>query len=203
MDDRIRTRMHDIVRDSGVQPTRALEVGGYVGEKSLLRSPEIEAAERVCINLVDQSRSTGVQPVTGNANRMDMFKDGSFDLVMSNAMLEHDKEFWLSLSEIRRVMSPGGLLIIGVPGFVRNKAKDRGRSTATYRVHYQFDYYRFSRRAVREVFFASMENVAVAPMLAPPRIIGSGFKRRTRAPAGLRLAESRGRRVGAAIAGRT
>lgn len=44
--------MHKIVRSRGVSPKRALEVGGYIGEKSLLRSPEVADAERWCINLL-------------------------------------------------------------------------------------------------------------------------------------------------------
>jgi SAM-dependent methyltransferase len=173
---KIRQRMHEIVRDSGLRPRRALEVGGYVGRKSLLRSPEITDAECFCINLVEQPDDTGVQPVLGNSNRMDMFDDESFDLVVSNAVLEHDKHFWLSIAEMQRVTRPGGLMVIGVPGLIRNKETDRGGGTTTYQVHYRFDYYRFTPRAVREVFFADMENVEVAPMLTPPRIIGSGYK---------------------------
>jgi len=44
-------------------------------------------------------------------------------------------------------------------------------------VHYRFDYYRFTQ-AVREVFFADMDDVTVAPLLRPPRVIGSGHKPR-------------------------
>ena len=38
-------------------------------------------------------------------------------------------------------------------------------------------------RAVREVFFADMEDVAVKSMLTPPRIIGSGLKPGSETPA--------------------
>ncbi|MDQ3537874.1 MAG: methyltransferase domain-containing protein [Actinomycetota bacterium] len=176
MNFKIRDRMHEIVRDSGLRPARALEVGGYVGDKSLLRSAEIQDAERFCVNLVEQPNDTGIRPVVGNANHMDMFDDGAFDLVLSNAVLEHDKHFWLSLAEMKRVIRPGGLLIISVPGFVKNRETKKGRSTSTYRVHYRFDYYRFSSQAVRDVFFADMDNVTVASLLRPPRIIGSGYK---------------------------
>ena len=77
--------------------------------------------------------------VTGNANRMDAFEDEMFDLVLSNATLEHDKHFWLSVAEMHRVLRPGGLLVIGVPGFIKDPDRDQGRSTLTYRVHYRFD----------------------------------------------------------------
>ena len=57
---------------------------------------------------------------------------------------------------MKRVLKPGGLLIISVPGYVQDPERDLGRATHTYRVHYRFDYYRFSEQAVREVFFEGM-----------------------------------------------
>ena len=56
-----------------------------------------------------------------------MFDDESFVLVMSNAVLEHDKHFWLTLAEMKRVTRPGGLMVIGVPGFVKHRERDSGR----------------------------------------------------------------------------
>ena len=69
-----------------------------------------------------------------NANDMP-FADASFDLVMSVSTLEHDKHFWLSLAEMKRVLRPGGVLAIAVPGYVKDPERDRGRWTRTYRVH--------------------------------------------------------------------
>ena len=43
-------------------------------------------------------------------------------------------------------------------------------------MHYRFDYYRFSRRAVREVFFEGFDRVKVVSVLDPPRMIGHGYK---------------------------
>ena len=108
----IQRRMHRIVRRSGIRPERALEVGGYVDGKSLLRSKEIRRAERWCINLVDQPDGTGIKHVVGSSNDMHMFKDGTFDLVMSCAVHEHDKKFWLSVAEMHRVLRPGGKLVL-------------------------------------------------------------------------------------------
>ena len=189
----IQRRMHRIVRRSGLRPERALEVGGYVGDKSLLRSKEIRRAERWCINLVEQPDGTGIKHVVGSSNDMHMFKDNSFDLVMSCAVHEHDKKFWLSVAEMHRVLKPGGLLVICVPGFVKQPA-DHGQFTNTFHVHYRFDYYRFSRRAVREVFLDGLERVKVAAVLDPPRIIGHGFKPMTRRQRATRTAR---RKVGA------
>jgi SAM-dependent methyltransferase len=172
----VQRKVHAIIRESGVRPRRALEVGGVMGPDSLLGSPELAGAERYCLNLVDMQSRDGITAVTGNANDMSAFDDEAFDLVVSNATLEHDKRFWLSLGEMRRVLAPGGLLIIGAPGYVRNPERDHGRSTHTYRVHYRHDYYRFSDQAFREVFFEGLDDVHVQWILSPPRIIGIGFK---------------------------
>lgn len=182
----IKKTISAIVSESGLRPRRALEVGGLIGPNSLLRSPALRGVERYCLNLVSLDSRRGITAVQGNANEMSMFDDDSFDLVVSNATLEHDKHFWLSLAEMRRVLAPGGLLIIGAPGYVENPGRDRGRSTDTYRVHYRFDYYRFSAQAFRDVFFAGMEDVGVQSILHPPRIIGLGFE-----PGGDRAAADR------------
>jgi SAM-dependent methyltransferase len=178
MNPRIMTRVHRIIRNRGGAPRRALEVGGYTDDKSLLRLPELESAERFCLNLVPLESADGITAVTGTGNRMNMFKDKSFDLVVSNATLEHDARFWLTVAEMRRVLRPGGLLIIGVPGFVKDDPPLPGRITHTFRVHMTHDYYRFSIRAVREIFLEGMKNPRVDTMLTPPRLVGHAIKPR-------------------------
>jgi SAM-dependent methyltransferase len=106
-------RFHNIVRRTGVKPQRALEVGGVMGKGSLLRFPELAGAERFCLNLASMPSADGITSITGNANKMDMFEDDSFDLVLCCSTLEHDKHFWLSVAEMQRVMRPGALLVIG------------------------------------------------------------------------------------------
>jgi SAM-dependent methyltransferase len=172
-------RFHAIIQRTGIRPERALEVGGLMGAKSLLRFPELAGAERYCLNLVEMPSDDEITAVTGNANDMrDVFEDDMFDLIVSSATLEHDKRFWLTVGEMKRVLKPGGLLIISVPGYVKDLERDEGRATHTYRVHYAFDYYRFSEQAVREVFFEGMRRVRVKPVMFPPRIIGHGYKPR-------------------------
>jgi SAM-dependent methyltransferase len=170
-------QFHNVIRRAGIRPDRALEVGGLMGEQSLLRFPELDGAERYCLNLQEMPSDDAVTSVTGNANDMRaVFEDDSFDLVLCCSTLEHDKHFWLSLAEMKRVMKPGGLLVIGVPGYVKDEERDQGRSTLTYRVHFKFDYYRFSVQAVREVFFSDMERVKVKAYMTPPRLLGHGYK---------------------------
>jgi len=175
---KIKRRFHTIIRRSGIRPARALEVGGLMGEDSLLRFPELAGAERYCLNLVELPSDGEITAVKGNANDMSEFKRDWFDLVVCCSTLEHDKRFWLSCAEMRRVLRPGGLLVVGVPGYVKDEERDQGRATLTYRVHYKFDYYRFSEQAVREVIFEGLERVRVRPIGTPPRLIGHGWKPR-------------------------
>ena len=64
---------------------------------------------------------------------MAFFPDQRFDVVLCNAVLEHDRFFWETLAEIRRVTRAGGLVVIGTPGFrdlpYENKASPSARQT--------------------------------------------------------------------------
>ena len=178
MHPRIKQTFRRVIRESGLRPARVLEVGGLTGRGSLIRCPELSKAELVCLNVDEQVSQDRVTFVRGDGNDMDMFESGSFDVVASNAMLEHDRRFWLSVGEMRRVIRPGGLLFIGVPGFVVGRFDD-GTATRTYRFHTKRDYWRFSEMAVREEFLGGFDDVRIEAILNPPRILGYG-----RRPAG-------------------
>ena len=140
----------------------------------------------------------GMPILKGSANHMD-FEDGAFDVVLCNAVLEHDPRFWETIREIYRVARPGALIVIGTPGFAASRltglqtrlAANRFfrplsrirfwdsllSATLTFRIHDDpGDYYRFSPEAFRDVFFSGCRDVRIHSRLSPPRIIGSGFK---------------------------
>ena len=175
MDPRIQTKFHEVIGAHGPRAGRVLEIGGLLGSKSLLLFSELENTERFLINLSSLKSSSGVQTVQGNSNDMPNFVSDSFDLVMSNAVLEHDKYFWKSIAEMKRILKPGGLMIIGVPGYAVLPT-DKGISTPTFKIHFSVDYYRFSPQAVTDVFFENMSDVEHEIMLRPPRIIAWGRK---------------------------
>jgi SAM-dependent methyltransferase len=177
-----------------------LEIGAVPSDGSLLCMKSLRnAREKIGINLDGPFEFKDFRIIKGNANRMNCFEDNSFDAVISNATLEHDKYFWLSIEEIKRVTRPGGLIVIGVPGFrplgaekirdaikrIRLFRKPRSSSlmhalftaTITFRVHAApGDYYRFSPQALLEVFFEGMSDVELRSVMVPPIIIGSGIK---------------------------
>ncbi len=189
---------------------RVLEVGALPNDEALLTLPALQSAEaRIGLNATRGGGHRGFEVVVGSANAMGCFADGSFDTVLSNATLEHDRRFWKTLSEIRRVTRPGGLIVLGVPAFVeaaidadvrrwirrvpwvrRRWRSVADTSTLTYRIHnFPGDYYRFSTQAVAEVLLEGLVDVEVEVLLAPPRAIGSGRKPMTP------LAEAGGSRV--------
>ena len=178
-----------------------LEVGSLPNERSLLCMKSLDgASEKVGINLNGPYEFRDFRIHKGNANAMECFEDERFDVVLCNAMLEHDPYFWKSIAEIKRVTRPGGLIIIGVPDNKRSRVNKFQKSlekipgirklsdsrifnvlftgTVTFKVHSApGDYYRFSPQAMKKVFFEGMDNVHVWSLMQPPRLIGTGTKK--------------------------
>ncbi|MGD2111373.1 MAG: methyltransferase domain-containing protein [Phycisphaerae bacterium] len=180
---------------------KVLEIGAVPNEQSLLCMKSLEhTTEKVGINLLGPHTFRDFSIVKGNANEMgNLFDDDSFDVVLSNATLEHDKHFWRTVSEIHRIIRPGGLIILGVPGYREywiDKIRDRwcgapglrrlfnhplfnaiSTATMTFRVHdFPGDYYRFSAQTLREVFLEGCRDAEIRSVMAPPRLIASGIK---------------------------
>ena len=185
---------------------RVLEIGAMVADDTLLNLPALRSCEsRIGINLAQAGTLGGSEIVQGDANDLSRFADDVFDVVLSNATLEHDRFFWLTIAEMRRVLRPGGLLVIGVPGYLRTRgvaARVAGRvarwtravprlatalqsmaaTTPTLLVHdYPGDYYRFSEQALREVLLAGTDVLSTHAIVTPPRLLGVGRKRHAHA----------------------
>lgn len=101
-----------------------LEVGAMPDPMTLLNLPALagRATSKLGLNMTVNDEnvkalSGGLEFVEGNANDMSQFADDRFDAVLCNATLEHDRYFWKSIAEMRRVTKPGGILIIGTPGY--------------------------------------------------------------------------------------
>jgi SAM-dependent methyltransferase len=175
-----------------------LEIGATPDDSTLLNLPSLTgAAEKIGINKTGGSRFRDFTILEADANNMTGFPDQRFDAVLCNAVLEHDRFFWMTLAEIRRVVRVGGLVVIGAPGYRQLPFEPKLRrwlarlsrfsgnpdgwplqhSTLTLGVHNSpGDYYRFSEQTFREVFFEGMTDVVVRTVLVPPRIIGAGIR---------------------------
>lgn len=171
---------------------RILEIGAIPSKGALLASKQLNATKKVGLNLEGPSEFEDFKIIKGNANNMKMFKSNYFDCVLCNAVLEHDKFFWKTISEIKRVLKRNGTLVIGVPSYKnyffhkinryilgRNFICDFLRnSTFVFKIHNDpGDYYRFSEQAVRGLFFDGFKDVKIETIMVPPRTIGIGFKK--------------------------
>ena len=175
-----------------------LEIGATPDASTLLNLPALaDAKEKIGINKAGASEFAGFGILDCDANAMTCFPDARFDAVLCNAMLEHDPFFWKTISEIRRVVRPGGIVVIGAPGYMKLPFESKFRqllskiprspnnpdgwalehSTLTLGIHnFPGDYYRFSEQAFREVIFEGMKKVIIHTVLVPPRIIGAGIR---------------------------
>jgi ubiquinone/menaquinone biosynthesis C-methylase UbiE len=188
----IYSEFRSIVASLNIQG-RVLEIGVNPRAASLLAMDLLQGTERVGLDLEGSKSVQGFEILEGNGNDMPMFADSHFDLVLCNAMLEHDRYFWKTCAEIRRVLRTGGTAIIGAPAFTVASGisaealatlpfdvhpMDTPHAALTFRYHgVPLDYYRFSEDAFAEVIFEGYSNVALKSVLMPPRIIGYGFKR--------------------------
>jgi len=163
-----------------------LEIGAAPGGRAILAGPWFaDRPERVAINLNAHEQAEGIAFRRANANDLSgVFADGAFRSVFSNAVLEHDKAFWRSLAEMKRVLAPGGLMFVGAPGFIpsrQTRARIDGfegaaKATITFDVHAKPDYWRFSRQAFKEVVFDGLELLELKVVGRIPRLVGVGRK---------------------------
>ncbi|MBA2661990.1 MAG: class I SAM-dependent methyltransferase [Bradymonadaceae bacterium] len=178
-------------------PNSALELGALPTSACILTCPELHGvSKRVGVNLTQWGTVDGVSVVPGDARKLD-YPDDSFDLVVTSSMLEHIPDFWLAISEMKRVLAPGGFLIINTPGFTETPLGNRARAwafkiglpdvlkraTLTMRIHdAPHDYYRFSEHCYRDVFMAGLDEVKIWSTMLPPRTFGMGRKPMAAAP---------------------
>ncbi|TWD81088.1 methyltransferase family protein [Kribbella amoyensis] len=91
-------------------------------------SNNVKAKRVVAMDLdstVDRAAAAHVEPVVGDCTDLGKFEDGTFDVVFASNLLEHlyrDASDRL-LSEAKRVLRPGGRLILMQPNFRLNPGR--------------------------------------------------------------------------------
>ncbi len=166
---------------SGKPPEAVVEVGAY--HWSLLGLDVFKSSRKIALNLSfderDKQALAGYEIVTGNTNQLP-FADASIDCIMSCSVLEHDKYFWKSIEEIKRVLKPGGMFVVGVPVYLRLKT-DRFHTTLTYHLHgisYHADFYRFSLQTIEELMLDGYEqkDIRLVRRYPNPYAVAFGIK---------------------------
>jgi SAM-dependent methyltransferase len=110
----------DVIRRQGPFP-RVLDLGCEDGSFSL-RVGEAAGAQQLSgiellDELADQARAVGVDAHVGNLEQPLPLPDASFDLVHANQVIEHLRHTDLFLKEARRLVAPGGLVVISTNNF--------------------------------------------------------------------------------------
>ena len=178
---------------------RVLEIGASPHHPNLLTLPSLkDASLRIGVGLDGSIDADDYTILHQDAHDLSSFQDQSFDLVISNSMLEHDPQFWVTLQEAHRVLARGGWMMVGVPSF-GNKGEiplsknildaiisdPNGKkylnmfraSSLTLSVHnFPGDFYRFSAQAMKEVILQGLVEINVISVMQPPRVLGMGRK---------------------------
>jgi len=195
MHPRVYNEFERICREEEVSGS-ILEIGAMPNNTSLLYMDSVRQADhRIGVNLDGPYVMDEFEILRQNANDLDAFEDDRFDVVLCNGVLGNDPYFWKTAKEMKRVVKPGGLVVIGVTGFRYYKVeKLKGalfriplvrrlhdhpffnlffRSTLTFQViRTPGDFYRFSEETVRKVILEGLEVIEVESIMVPPRIIG-------------------------------
>ena len=106
---------HDVLRHAlrELAPRRVLEVGGGQGELAQWLRDELGADVSfidLSPRMVELTRARGLDAHVGDVQELP-FSDGAFDVVVAAWMLYHVADLPRGLSEIARVLVPGGSLV--------------------------------------------------------------------------------------------
>ena len=108
-----------VCRDIETQRPRILDVGCGTGANLQMLS-EFGDAEGVDVSseALDFCRARGLAKVKQGAAESLPFEDASFDLVTGLDVVEHLDDDMAGLSEMRRILRPGGRAVLFVPAFM-------------------------------------------------------------------------------------
>jgi SAM-dependent methyltransferase len=134
---------------------RVLEVGALDVNGSPRRVLEpLGPAEYIGVDIRPGPK---VDRVCQAAEIVDLYGPERFDVVVSTEMLEHASDWWGAVSNMKRALVPGGLLLLTTrsPGFPQHD--------------HPGDYWRFTRQDALEIF-SDMEELVVLDDPAAPGV---------------------------------
>lgn len=120
--DQVQARV-DLLRSSlppGAVPRRLLDLGCGGGENTLALARGLGAGAAVGLDWATgplaRAQGAGLPGVCGRLDGADLpFPEGAFDVVAMTEVIEHLVDTDLALEEARRVLAPGGLLLVTTP----------------------------------------------------------------------------------------
>ncbi len=115
------------------------------------------------------------------------FASGSFGTVISNGHLAQDHALLQTVEEMKRVLAPGGLLMLAVPGFTKlpdptgtravgTKGNAIPDAAVTHCIQSPQDLWRLSPQAVKDIILDGLDILVVREAMMPPRLFGVGMK---------------------------
>ncbi len=97
-----------------------LEITLGTRHTAIAGAPFLAGFERHVIVPGESAEEAGTHFHKGNPNDMSqLFDDGCFATVIWDRALERDALFWRTVAEIKRVLAPGGALMLCTRGFVK------------------------------------------------------------------------------------
>lgn len=100
-------------------PVLEIGTGGRGG--AIAGAPFLRGLERHVVVDGDGGEADGVSFHKGEPSDLaPLFDDSCFGAVIWDRALERDPSFWLTVAEIRRVLMPGGALVLCTRGFGKN-----------------------------------------------------------------------------------
>lgn len=88
---------------------------------------------------IDHEDGPGVDQVLSAHEMADHFESGEFEVVVSTECMEHDPKPWMTMHNVKHVLSPGGLLLV--------TCRSNG-----FKYHNDPDYWRFFPEAMNPLF---------------------------------------------------
>lgn len=146
----------EYIKSNEVIGKRVIEVGSYDVNGSI--RPIVEAYNPLRYLGVDIADGPGVDEICLAEHLVGRYGKDSFDVVISSEMIEHVREWRQIISNLKQILTPGGILVITT------------RSYGFPYHGYPDDYWRFSIEDAR-VIFSDMEIEAIESDSSAPGIL--------------------------------